>query len=41
MTEVIDFNQIYQEFQSKIHHYLSQWVGSEEAEDLAQEVFTN
>ncbi len=39
MTEVIDFNQIYQEFQPKIRHYLSQWVGSEEAEDLAQEVF--
>ena len=40
MTEVIDFNQIYQEFQPKIHNYLSQWVGREEAEDLAQEVFT-
>ena len=40
MTEVLDFNQIYQEFQSKMHHYLSQWGGSQEAEDLVQEVFT-
>ena len=40
MTEVIDFNQIYQEFQPRIHHYLLQWGGSHEAEDLLQEVFS-
>jgi len=33
------FNEIYQEFQPKIRHYLSRMLGDQAAEDIAQEVF--
>ena len=35
----MDFQEIYTEFQPKIHHYLSRMMGPEEAEDVVQEVF--
>jgi len=35
----MDFQEIYTEFQPKIHHYLSRMLGPEEAEDVVQEVF--
>ena len=35
----MDFQEIYNEFQPKILHYLSRMMGPEEAEDAAQEVF--
>ena len=34
-----NFEEIYNEFQSKIHYYLLKMIGSEEAEDLTQDVF--
>jgi len=35
----MDFQEIYTEFQPRILHYLSRLMGSEQAEDIAQEVF--
>jgi len=35
----MDFDEIYEEFQPKIHNYLSRLLGDQEAEDSAQEVF--
>jgi len=35
----MDFQEIYTEFQPKIHHYPSRMMGPEEAEDVVQEVF--
>jgi RNA polymerase sigma-70 factor (ECF subfamily) len=35
----MDFQDIYEEFQPKIHRYLCRLVGLNEAEDLAQDVF--
>ena len=34
-----EFEEIYQEFQPKIHRYLSRILGDQAAEDIAQEVF--
>ena len=34
-----EFEEIYQEFQPKIRHYLSRMLGDQLAEDIAQEVF--
>ena len=34
-----EFEQLYTEFQPKIHRYLVRMVGEQEAEDLTQEVF--
>jgi RNA polymerase sigma-70 factor (ECF subfamily) len=34
-----EFREIYQEFQPKIHRYLSRMLGDRAAEDIAQEVF--
>ena len=39
MNREIDFEEVYEEFQPKILHYLSRLAGPNEAEDLAQEVF--
>jgi RNA polymerase sigma-70 factor (ECF subfamily) len=39
MTGEIDFKEVYQEFQPKIHNYLSRLLGPHEAEDITQEVF--
>jgi RNA polymerase sigma-70 factor (ECF subfamily) len=36
----LDFQKIYDAFQSRIYHYLRRLVGEFEAEDLTQEVFT-
>jgi len=36
----LDFQEVYDVFQSKIHRYLKRLVGEFEAEDLTQEVFT-
>jgi len=35
----MDFEQVYAEFQPKIHRYLTRLIGAKEAEDLTQEVF--
>jgi RNA polymerase sigma-70 factor (ECF subfamily) len=35
----LDFKEIYEEFQPKIRHYLTELAGPTEAEDLTQEVF--
>src|SRR3990172_11556723 len=35
----LEFQEIYDAFQPKIHRYLKFWVGEDEAEDLTQEVF--
>lgn len=40
MREKIDFNEVYMEFNPKIIRYISRIVGPNEAEDIAQEVFT-
>jgi len=37
--EELDFDSVYDEFHSKIGHYLERMVGKSEAEDLTQEVF--
>ncbi|MEN6412813.1 MAG: sigma-70 family RNA polymerase sigma factor [Veillonellales bacterium] len=34
-----EFEQVYEEFQPKIHRYLTRMIGPKEAEDLTQEVF--
>ena len=39
MHKEIDFNEIYEQFQPKILHYLTRLAGQQEAEDIAQEVF--
>ena len=39
MNGEIDFRKIYQEFQPKIHRYLSRLLGPNAAEDTVQEVF--
>ncbi|MGD9228511.1 MAG: sigma-70 family RNA polymerase sigma factor, partial [Desulfobacterales bacterium] len=39
MTGEIDFKETYQEFQPKIHNYLTRLLGPHEAEDITQEVF--
>ncbi|MGB7291710.1 MAG: sigma-70 family RNA polymerase sigma factor [Thermodesulfobacteriota bacterium] len=39
MSKELDFQNIYDTFQPKIHGYLSRLVGKAEAEDLTQEVF--
>jgi RNA polymerase sigma-70 factor (ECF subfamily) len=39
MSEEIDFKEVYQEFQPKIHHYIARLTGNHEAEDVTQEVF--
>lgn len=39
MSGKLDFNEIYEEFQPKIRHYLTGLAGPAEAEDLTQEVF--
>lgn len=39
MSKELDFQNIYDTFQPKIHSYLSRLVGKAEAEDLTQEVF--
>jgi len=39
MPEKIDFNEVYTEFYPKITRYISRLVGTDEAEDIAQEVF--
>ena len=39
MHSQTDFKEIYQEFQPKIHRYLTRMVGDPAAEDIAQEVF--
>jgi RNA polymerase sigma-70 factor (ECF subfamily) len=36
---VVDFQDVYQEFQPRIHRFLCRLVGPEEADDLAQDVF--
>lgn len=36
----LDFSEVYREFQPKILRYLSRLAGQNEAEDIAQEVFT-
>lgn len=35
----LEFEQVYAKFHPKIHRYLTQLIGSEESEDLTQEVF--
>jgi RNA polymerase sigma-70 factor (ECF subfamily) len=39
MSEDIDFEKVYQEYQPKILRYLSRLTGQDEAQDIAQEVF--
>lgn len=39
MSEEIDFEKVYQEYQPKILRYLSRLTGQDEAQDIAQEVF--
>jgi RNA polymerase sigma-70 factor (ECF subfamily) len=39
MSKVIDFKEVYKEFQPKILHYVSRMTGLHEAEDITQEVF--
>jgi RNA polymerase sigma-70 factor (ECF subfamily) len=39
MSEAIDFEEVYEEFQPKIHQYIARLTGSSEAEDVTQEVF--
>lgn len=38
-TNSREFEQIYSDYQPKVHRYLSRLVGAKEAEDLTQEVF--
>jgi len=35
----LEFDEIYEELQPKIHNYLSRLLGDQEAEDSVQEVF--
>jgi RNA polymerase sigma-70 factor (ECF subfamily) len=39
MHSQAEFEDIYQEYQPKIRHYLSRMLGDQAAEDIAQEVF--
>jgi len=39
MKVKIDFNEVYEEFQPKILHYIARMTGIDEAEDITQEVF--
>lgn len=39
MSEDIDFEKVYQEYQPKVLRYLSRLTGQDEAQDIAQEVF--
>ena len=39
MRNQAEFEEIYQEFQPKVRHYLSRMLGDQAAEDIAQEVF--
>lgn len=39
MSTDIDFLEVYKEYQPKILRYLSRFVGPNDAEDVAQEVF--
>jgi RNA polymerase sigma-70 factor, ECF subfamily len=38
-ADKVDFHQLYETYQPRIHKYLIRLVGAEEAEDLTQEVF--
>ena len=38
-ADELEFEQVYEKFQPKIHRYLIRLIGSKEAEDLTQEVF--
>jgi RNA polymerase sigma-70 factor (ECF subfamily) len=39
MSKVIDFKEVYKEYQPKILHYVASMTGLHEAEDITQEVF--
>jgi RNA polymerase sigma-70 factor (ECF subfamily) len=39
MSVELDFNEVYEEFQPKILHYVARMTGIDEAEDITQEIF--